>query len=345
MQVLRVEDTLVTTCTAARSNSLAYPRGADRASERVRKAGLPATIVSGRYGIYSMRCAVLLALATACSGCSSVGPLDPQGPVGAAEKLILINSLAIMLTIVVPTILATLAFAWWFRASNTKAVYRPDFVYSGQIELIVWSIPILVILLLGGIAWISSHELDPAQPLDSARKKLEVQVVSLDWKWLFIYPEQGIATVNQLVVPAATPIHFSLTSASVLNAFFVPQLGSMIYTMNGMTTQLNLQSDRPGRFHGLSSHFSGDGFSGMSFELQAVTDGEFDRWVAEAKRAGPILDENAYVALSAQSLDERPAIYRGVVPNLFHSIVMQELAPGPGPDAGSPHPVAPIPER
>src|SRR3984893_14428276 len=165
--------------------------------------------------------------------------LDPKGPVGLAQKTILIDSLIIMLAIVIPTIAATLAF--WFRHSNPRAAYLPDWAYSGRIELIVWSIPLLVIMLLGGVAWIGSHDLDPAKPLPSNTPALEMQVVSLDWKWLFIYPSQGVASVNRLVVPAAVPIHFSLTSASVMNAFFVPQLGSMIYTMNGMTTQLNLQ--------------------------------------------------------------------------------------------------------
>ena len=147
-----------------------------------------------------------------------------------------------------PTIAATLAFAWWFRATNTRAAYLPDFAYSGRLELIVWAIPVLVIMLLGGVIWIGSHELDPAKPLASKTPPLDIQVVSLDWKWLFIYPNQGVASVNQLVLPAGVPIHFSLTSGSVMNAFFVPQLGSMIYTMNGMTTQLNLRADTPGTF-------------------------------------------------------------------------------------------------
>src|SRR6202161_1452373 len=187
-------------------------------------------------------------------GCDAV-VLDPKGPIGIAEKTILIDSLAIILAIVLPTIAATFAFAWWFRASNTRATYLPDFTYSGRIELIVWSIPVLVIMLLGGVAWIGSHDLDPAKPLASDAPALEIQGVSLDWKWLFIYPNQHIASVNQLVIPAGVPIHFSLTSASVMNAFFIPQLGSMIYTMNGMTTQLNLRADSAGVFHGLSSHF------------------------------------------------------------------------------------------
>src|SRR5271156_5677786 len=190
---------------------------------------------------------LLLGAAALLGGCNAL-VLDPRGPIGIADKAILIDSLAIMLAIVLPTIAATLAFAWWFRASNTKATYRPGFVYSGRIELIVWAIPLLVIMLLGGVTWIGSHDLDPAKPLASDTPALEIQAVSLDWKWLFIYPNQRIASVNQLVVPAGVPIHFSLTSASVMNAFFIPQLGSMIYTMNGMMTQLYLQADVPGTF-------------------------------------------------------------------------------------------------
>ena len=193
------------------------------------------------------------ALAALMPGGCTGGVLDPQGPIGAGERLILLDALGIMLMIVVPVIIAILAFSWWYRASNTKARYLPDWAYSGRIEFVVWAIPTLVVVFLGGIAWISSHELDPARPLSANPDPLEVQVVSLDWKWLFIYPEQGVASVNRLVVPAGVPIRFSLTSASVMNAFFVPQLGTMIYTMNGMATHLYLQADAPGVFHGLSS--------------------------------------------------------------------------------------------
>jgi len=197
------------------------------------------------------------------------GVLDPQGIVGAADKSILIDSLGIMLAIVIPAIAATLGCAWWFRASNKRATYLPDFAYSGRLELIVWAIPLLVIMLLGGVAWIGSHQLDPAKKLASNVPPLEVQGISLDWKWLFIYPGQRVASVNQLVVPAGAPIYFSLTSASVINAFFIPRLGSMIYTMNGITTQLNLLADTPGTFRGLSAHYSGDGFSDSSLWITA----------------------------------------------------------------------------
>jgi cytochrome o ubiquinol oxidase subunit 2 len=263
--------------------------------------------------------------------------LDPQGGVGIAEKTILIDSVGIMLAIVVPTVAATLAFAWWFRASNTRAQYLPHFVYSGALEMIVWSVPLLTIILLGGVAWIGSHELDPAKPLQSSAPPLEVQGVSLDWKWLFIYPDQGVASVNELVLPAGIPVHFSLTSASVMNAFFIPQLGSMIYTMNGMTSQLNLQADAPGDFRGQSSHYSGDGFSDMHFDVRAIPAARFEDWVDATRNKGPSLDPASYNDLAKQTIDVRPYTYRAVDPELYQMIVTQKLPPGPGPDAGRPN--------
>jgi cytochrome o ubiquinol oxidase subunit 2 len=262
--------------------------------------------------------------------------MNPQGPVGAADKAILLESLAIMLVIVVPTILVILLFAWWFRASNRHARYRPTFVYSGRVELVTWSIPILVILFLGGVTWVGSHDLDPARPLKSTTAPLNVDVVSLDWKWLFIYPDIGIASVNELVVPSGTPIHLKLTSASVLNTFFVPQLGSMIYTMNGMADDLYLQADRPGVFAGRSAHFSGDGFSDMAFEVKSVPRARFSAWADQVRRTGPTLDETGYAALARQSTKAPPFTYRAVSADLFQHIVQQRLAQAPGPDAKPP---------
>ena len=253
------------------------------------------------------------------AGCTGV--LDPQGPVGAAEKLIILNSLGIMLAIVVPTILATFGVAWWFRSSNTRAHYRPDWEYSGRIELVVWAIPAMVVILLGGISWVGSHDLDPKKPLSPTAKPIEIQVVSLDWKWLFIYPGQGIASVNRLVVPAGVPVHFELTSATVMNSFFVPQLGSQIYAMTGMTTQLNLQADKPGSYFGLSAQFSGDGFSGMHFSYEAVGQSQFEDWLAKAKSQGPTLDLTGYTRLAQQSANVAPYTYRDVTQDLFAMIL------------------------
>ena len=280
------------------------------------------------------RCAVLLAssIVTACRP----AVLDPRGPVGLAEQMILTDSLAIMLAIVVPTIAATFAFAWWFRASNTRARHLPDWTYSGRIELIVWSIPLLVIMLLGGVAWIGSHDLDPAKPLPSNAAPLEVQ-----------RGVAGLEVALHLSEPARCerePARGSrrrtrsllLTSASVMNAFFIPQLGSMIYTMNGMTTQLNLQANAPGVFRGLSSHYSGDGFSDMHFDVLAVPAEQFAAWIEATRNAGPSLDAASYAALARQSINMRPFTFRAVDPELFQRIVTQELPPGPGPRTGRP---------
>ena len=260
------------------------------------------------------------------AGCNR-GILDPVGPVAAAEKQILINSTAIMLAIVIPTMIATIAIAFWFRRGNKKAEYRPDWEYSGAIELVVWAIPALTIMLLGGITWIGSHDLEPSKPLASKVQPLKVDVVSLDWKWLFIYPDQHIATVNQLVVPAGTPVSFRLTSATVWNVFWVPQMGTMIYTMPRMTTRLNLQADRQGVFVGRSAHFSGDGFPGMQFDVQSLPPDQFAMWAQGASGQGPALDGRSYAELSKPSSYVKPMVYGAVAPELFDAIVANRLPP------------------
>jgi cytochrome o ubiquinol oxidase subunit II len=260
--------------------------------------------------------------------------LEPAGPVSAAERKVLFDSLAIMLAIVIPVIVATLLIAFRFRASNTAAPYRPTFTHSGRIELIIWSIPALVIFFLGGLAWTSSFLLDPGRPLPTRVKPLEVQVVSLDWKWLFIYPDRGVASVNRLVVPAGVPLHLRLTSASVWNVFWVPQLGSMLYCMHGMAGTLYLQADRPGVYQGRSAMINGDGFADMHFDTEAVATQDFERWVSTSQASGPTLDDAAYRALLRQSSNVTPYTYAAVRPGLFDAIVMQELPPGEGPPRG-----------
>ena len=262
---------------------------------------------------------VVLAGIALLTGCND-GVLDPKGPIAAAERQIMFNATGIMLAIVIPTILATLGVAYWFRSSNTRARYLPEFENSGRLELLIWAIPIMTVILVGGVAWVGSYDLDPKKPIASDVKPLQVQVVSLDWKWLFIYPEQGIATVNQLTVPAGTPIHFELTSSSVMNSFFVPQLGSMIYTMPGMVTQLYLQADHPGTFRGLSANFSGEGFSDMRFTMKAVASEDFPQWVDSVRSAGPVLDAQAYSELAKPSVAVAPSTFRAVAPDLFNGI-------------------------
>src|SRR3978361_1965650 len=256
--------------------------------------------------------------------------LDPQGPIGAAEKAILIDSLAIMLAIVLPTIVAVFGFAYWFRATNSKARYLPHWAYSGRIELVVWSIPTLTIILLGGVAWLGAHQLDPGKAVEGSAQPLRIQAVSLEWKCVFLYPDHPVATINTLTVPAGVPLRFELTSSSVRNVFFIPQFGSMIYTMNGMATQLNLRADRPGTFQGLSAHFSGDGFPDMHFDVHVVPSEQFSKWAEEASGADKSLDEASYSEIAKPSTKSQPAIYRLADAQLFHSVVTQKLPPSPG---------------
>jgi cytochrome o ubiquinol oxidase subunit II len=256
--------------------------------------------------------------------------LDPQGPVAGAQKLLLINSTAIMLVVVVPVIVATLVFAWWYRAANPRAVRGLDPAYEGRIEFVTWSIPALIVILLGGVIWIGSHQLDPKAPIPAEAAPLKVDVVALDWKWLFVYPEQGVAAVNRLVIPAGTPVQFRLTSATVMNSFFIPQLGSQIYTMGGMTTHLNLMADRPGEFPGFSANYSGAGFAEMRFVAKSVPPAEFDAWVTEARAGGRPLDAAGYAALAKPSRAVPPANYGSVEPNLFERIIDQTVSGSTG---------------
>jgi cytochrome o ubiquinol oxidase subunit 2 len=267
------------------------------------------------------------------ASCQPQGVLDPQGPIASAQLLLLLNSTAIMLVVVVPVILATLGFAWWYRSSNARASHAWDEAYEGRIEFVTWSIPALIVILLGGVIWIGSHELDPRAPIladpPGDPKPLRVEVVALDWKWLFIYPDQGIAAVNQMVVPVGTPVDFRLTSATVMNSFFVPQLGSQIYTMGGMTTHLRLLAAETGEYPGFSANFSGDGFAWMRFVAKAVPTGDFDAWVAKVRGAGSALDDAAYAKLAKPSEAVPPTTYRSVAPKLFEHIIALTVS-GPG---------------
>lgn len=260
------------------------------------------------------------------AGCSA-GVLDPVGPVGAGQRTILLNSVFIMLLIVVPTIVITLVFAWWYRAGNKRAEYRPEWSYSGKVELVVWSAPALIVIFLAGITWIGSHQLAPERPLDGRARPVTVQVVALDWKWLFIYPEQGVATVNRLVIPAGIPINFRITSGTVMNSFFMPQLGSQIYAMSGMDSKLHLQADKPGRYRGISAHYSGEGFADMHFTVDAVPPARFAGWVVQAKGGGQVLDGPTFLKLARTAAASPPVTYRAVLPRLYDRIVANAGAP------------------
>ena len=277
---------------------------------------------------YVLLAAVLIGAVTL-GGCAE-GVLDPKGPISFAERQILFNATGIMLAIVVPTMLGTLGVAFWFRASNKRARYQPNFNESGRLELLIWSIPLMTVLLVGMVAWIGSYDLDPPKPIVSSAKPVKVQIISLDWKWLFIYPEQGVASVNQLTIPVGTPVSLELTSSGVMNSFFVPQLAGQIYTMAGMVTHLNLQADYSGTYRGMSSNFSGDGFSDMHFNVDAVPPENFADWIASTRNTGPVLDEQAYADLVKPSKAVAPFTYRSIAPGLFIGILSAELQSGEG---------------
>jgi cytochrome o ubiquinol oxidase subunit 2 len=275
-----------------------------------------------------LRATSMTGVAMLLTSCSE-GVLDPRGPVGKAERVILYDSTAIMLAVVIPVIVLTLAFAWWFRAKNERASYRPDWEYSGRIEMIVWSIPALVILFLGGIAWTGSHDLDPPVPLADSTAPLDIEVIALDWRWLFIYPHEGIASLNRLVVPAGVPLRFRLTSTTVMNSFFVPQLGSQIYAMPNMVTRLNLKADQPGTFEGLSAQFSGDGFSDMRFDLVSTEAEAFKDWVSTIRTQGGVLDASTFAELVRPAKADDVKTYAQVSEGLFDRISSGHMAAVP----------------
>jgi len=263
------------------------------------------------------------------SGCNWT-LLDPKGQVGIEQRNLILIATGLMLLVVIPVIFMTIAFAWKYRASNKAATYTPDWSHSTKIEVAVWSIPVLIIIALGYITYISTHELDPYRPIESDVKPVTIEVVALDWKWLFIYPEQGIATVNKIVFPAHTPINFKITSDAVMNSFFIPGLGGQIYAMAGMQTKLHLIADRNAEMDGISANYSGAGFTGMKFKAISTTQEDFDAWVSEVKKSPKQLDQAEYAALAKPSQNNPVELYSSVTPNQFQIIVDKYEGMKPG---------------
>ncbi|SCK27379.1 ubiquinol oxidase subunit II [Vogesella sp. LIG4] len=266
-----------------------------------------------------------LGFAALLAGCKE-GIFEPKGQVAADEKSLIITATLLMLLVVVPVILMTLGFAWKYRASNQNATYTPKWSHSGKIEAVVWIIPIIIVSFLAVITWNSTHKLDPYRPLDSAVKPINVQVVALDWKWLFIYPDLNIASVNQLAFPVGTPVNFKITSDAAMNSFFVPQLGGQIYAMAGMQTKLHLIANEAGSYDGMSANYSGAGFSGMKFKALAMNSpAEFDNWVKQARAAKP-LDAASYANLLKRSENNPVQYFSSVTPGLFHGVLNKYMA-------------------
>ncbi|MBC8996466.1 ubiquinol oxidase subunit II [Pseudomonas sp. N40(2020)] len=256
--------------------------------------------------------------------------LNPTGQVGLEQRNLIITATLLMLLVVVPVIVMTFLFAWKYRASNKDAIYTPKWSHSTKIEVAVWTIPVLIIIALGYITYISTHELDPYRPIQSDVKPVTIEVVALDWKWLFIYPEQGIATVNKIVFPAHTPINFKITSDAVMNSFFIPGLGGQIYAMAGMQTKLHLIADRNAEMDGISANYSGAGFTGMKFKAISTTQEDFDAWVSEVKKSPKQLDQVEYAALAKPSQNNPVELYSSVTPNQFQIIVDKYEGMKPG---------------
>ncbi|CAI0859178.1 cytochrome o ubiquinol oxidase subunit II [Serratia ficaria] len=264
----------------------------------------------------------LIAATVMLSGCNMV-LMNPKGAIGVEQRTLIITAIALMLIVVIPVIFMAFAFAWKYRASNKNAKYSPNWAHSNKIEAVVWTIPIIIIAILGTITWKTTHELDPFKPIVTDKKPMTIEVVSLDWKWLFIYPEQGIATVNELAFPKDVPVEFKITSNSVMNSFFIPQLGGQIYAMAGMQTKLHLIGNEAGKYDGISSSFSGRGFSGMKFTaIVTPTEGDFDQWVAKVKESSNNLNATSDFNKLAEPSENNPVEYfSSVKPNLFKETI------------------------
>jgi cytochrome o ubiquinol oxidase subunit II len=256
------------------------------------------------------------------------GFLTPAGPIAAAERHELIVISAILILVIGPVLLLTPLFAWYYRISNTKHVYQPHWEFSWILEGLIWIPPTLIVILLSVLLWENTERLDPYRPLSSSMPPLQIQAVSLDWKWLFIYPEQHIASVDQLILPVGRPVHFSLTSGTVMQSFLLPQLAGQIFTMAGMTTQLNIAVSKAGSYWGENAQFNGSGFQMQRFQIVGVSPAEFGNWVAAQQKGTGELGDKEYQNLSRQSVQATPITFGNVEPDLFAKIANQEITPG-----------------
>jgi cytochrome o ubiquinol oxidase subunit 2 len=314
-----------------RRRSITGRQASGRVEEPAAKAALARRHV--RNGLRALGATLL---AGVLAGCKAV-VLGPSGYVALQQRNLIIESTVLMLLIIVPVIALTLIFARRYREGNTEAVYDPEWHHSTQLEVVIWSAPLAIIIALGAITWLSTHTLDPYRPLTQINgshpvpqgvKPLNVEVVSLDWKWLFIYPDQGIATVNELAAPVNVPIAFKLTSATVWNSFFIPALAGQIYAMAGMQTQLQAVINKPGEYQGFSAQYSGSGFSRMNFAFRGLSQQDFDQWVAKAKASGSALDRATYMKLQEPSEQVPVHYYSSVENGLYNAVLNMCVTPG-----------------
>jgi cytochrome o ubiquinol oxidase subunit 2 len=270
------------------------------------------------------------------SACNTI-VMNPAGDIANQQANLIVVSTVLMLLIIVPVIVLIVVFAWRYRSSNTSAPYKPEWDHSTRLELVIWGAPLLIIIALGLITWISTHLLDPYRPLsrlDAARpiaantKVLEVEVVALDWKWLFIYPELGIATVNELAAPVDVPVRFKITASTVMNSFYIPAMAGQIYAMPSMQTTLHGVMNKPGVFDGFSANYSGAGFSNMRFKFHSMDQAGFDAWVAKVKAGADKLDRTVYLDLEKPTVKDAPRYFNSVETSLFDAVVNRCVEPG-----------------
>jgi cytochrome o ubiquinol oxidase subunit 2 len=270
------------------------------------------------------------------TGCDWV-VMSPSGDVAAQQANLIVWSTILMLIIIVPVIVLTLWFAWRYRSSNTAATYKPEWDHSTILELVVWAAPLAIIIALGALTWVSTHRLDPYRPLDRVDEgrpipegvePLVVEVVAMDWKWLFFYPEQGIAVVNELAAPVDQPIKFKITSTTMMNSFFIPALAGQIYAMGGMETKLHAVINEPGSYEGFSANYSGMGFNKMRFEFHGMSQAEFEQWLERARAEGSELSRDTYRDLAKPSYDDPVRYYSEVDSSLYDAILNRCVEPG-----------------
>lgn len=252
---------------------------------------------------------------------------EPAGDIGRRQRDLLVFTIFLSLLVIIPVFTMTIMFAWRYREGNKKATYKPNWDHNHLAEAIWWGIPIIIILILAVVTWKTSHSLDPYKPLDSDKKPLTVQVISQDWKWLFIYPDQDIAAVNQLYVPEKTPINFLITSDAAMNSFWIPQLGGQVYAMAGMQTKLHLIADKQGVYEGVSANISGEGFAGMKFKTHAVSDSEFQQWIKQAKTSEKMLDNTSYLELAKPTKNHPPETYVLADRSVYDTVIMKYMMP------------------
>lgn len=256
-----------------------------------------------------------------------IAVLNPKGLLADRERRLMITATLLMLIVVIPVFILTAVIAWRYREGNVGARYTPDWDHNSKLEFTWWALPLLIISILAVVAWKSSHELDPFKPVYAAKPAITVQVIALDWKWLFIYPEQNIATVNFVQFPARTPINFEITSDAPMNSFWIPSLGGQIYAMSGMRTQLHLMADGVGSYNGVSANISGRGFSGMKFIANSTTQADFDSWVQSVKQTRNHLGAAQYDKLAKPSENNPPAYYSSTDSGLFDHVLMKFMVP------------------